>query len=98
GVIDTCSRFSVMFGRAMSGRVSYAVGYTGLGGARSLFEARVALDLVDGRDTELTRLRLVRSKSLPFPPEPLRWAGIKLTTRALARGDRRDGRRRAVPR
>ena len=93
GVIDTCSRFSVMFGRAMSGRVSYAVGYTGLGVGASRFGARVALDLVDGRDTELTRLRLVRSKPLPFPPEPLRWAGIKLTTRALARADRRDGKR-----
>jgi hypothetical protein len=53
----------------------------------------VALDLVDGRDTELNRLRLVRSKPLPFPPEPLRWAGIKLTMRALARADRRDGKR-----
>ena len=93
GVIDTCSRFSVMFGRAMGGRVSYAVGYTGLGVGASRFGARVALDLVDGRDTELTRLRLVRSKPLPFPPEPLRWAGIKLTTRALARADRREGKR-----
>jgi glycine/D-amino acid oxidase-like deaminating enzyme len=93
GVIDTCSRFSVMFGRAMGGRVSYAVGYTGLGVGASRFGARVALDLVDGRDNELTRLRLVRSKPLPFPPEPLRWAGIKLTTRALAQADRRGGKR-----
>jgi glycine/D-amino acid oxidase-like deaminating enzyme len=93
GVIDTCSRFSVMFGQAMGGRVSYAVGYTGLGVGASRFGARVALDLVDGRDNELTRLRLVRSKPLPFPPEPLRWAGIKLTTRALAQADRRQGKR-----
>jgi FAD dependent oxidoreductase len=93
GVIDTCSRFSVMFGQAMGGRVSYAVGYTGLGVGASRFGARVALDLVDGRDNELTRLRLVRSKPLPFPPEPLRWAGIKLTTCALAQADRKQGKR-----
>jgi glycine/D-amino acid oxidase-like deaminating enzyme len=93
GVIDTCSRFCVMFDTAMSGRLSYAVGYTGLGVAASRFGARVALDLVDGRDTEATRLRFVRRKPLPFPPEPLRFAGIRLTIRELARADRNDGRR-----
>jgi glycine/D-amino acid oxidase-like deaminating enzyme len=93
GVIDTCSRFSVMFGTALDGRVAYAVGYTGMGVAATRFGARTALDLVDGRDTERTRLRLVRSKPVPFPPEPLRSIGIQLTTRALTRADRRGGRR-----
>jgi glycine/D-amino acid oxidase-like deaminating enzyme len=93
GAIDTCSRFSVMFGRALGDRAVYSVGYTGLGVAASRFGARVALDLVDGRDTERTRLRMVRSKPVPFPPEPLRWAGITLTRRALAKADRREGRR-----
>jgi glycine/D-amino acid oxidase-like deaminating enzyme len=93
GAVDTCSRFSVMFGKALGGRAVYAVGYTGLGVAASRFGARVALDLADGRDTELTRLKMVRSKPVPFPPEPLRWAGISLTRRALAKADRHDGRR-----
>jgi glycine/D-amino acid oxidase-like deaminating enzyme len=93
GAIDTCSRFSVMFGRALGGRAVYAVGYTGLGVAASRFGAQVALDLADGRDTERTRLAMVRTRPVPFPPEPLRWAGITLTRRALARADRRDGRR-----
>ncbi|HEV3376311.1 MAG TPA: FAD-dependent oxidoreductase [Thermoleophilaceae bacterium] len=93
GAIDTCSRFSVMFGRALEGRAVYAVGYTGLGVAASRFGAQVALDLADGRDTERTRLEMVRSKPVPFPPEPLRWAGIALTRRALAKSDRRGGRR-----
>jgi glycine/D-amino acid oxidase-like deaminating enzyme len=93
GAIDTCSRFSVMFGKALGGGAVYAVGYTGLGVAASRFGAQVALDLVDGRDTERTRLKMVRSKPIPFPPEPLRWAGIALTRRALAKADRRDGRR-----
>ena len=93
GVIDTCSRFSVMFGTALDGRVAYAVGYTGMGVAATRFGARTALDLVDGRDTERTRLRLVRSKPVPFPPEPLRYAGIRLTTRALTKADGNAGRR-----
>ena len=91
GVIDTCSRFCVMWGTALSGKAAYAVGYTGLGVASTRFGARVALDLVDGLDTERTRLRFVRSKPLPFPPEPLRWAGIQLTRRALDRADRNHG-------
>jgi glycine/D-amino acid oxidase-like deaminating enzyme len=93
GVIDTCSRFSVMFGTAFEGRAAYAAGYTGMGVGATRFGARTALDLVDGRDTDRTRLEMVRSKPVPFPPEPLRWAGIRLTTRALARADRRQGRR-----
>jgi glycine/D-amino acid oxidase-like deaminating enzyme len=93
GAIDTCSRFSVMFGKALGGRAVFAVGYTGLGVAASRFGAQVALDLVENRDSERTRLRMVRTKPIPFPPEPLRWAGITLTRRALARADRRAGRR-----
>jgi glycine/D-amino acid oxidase-like deaminating enzyme len=58
GAIDTCSRFSVFFGMALGGRVAYATGYTGLGVASTRFGARVALDLVDGRETEATRNRL----------------------------------------
>jgi len=92
GAIDTCSRFSVFFGTAHHGRVAYAAGYTGLGVAATRFGARVALDLVDGRDTEATRLRYVREKPTPFPPEPLRWVGIRITQNRMAAEDR-TGRR-----
>ena len=51
------------------------------------------LDLLDGQRNELTALDMVRSKPVPFPPEPLRWAGIELTRRSLDRADRNDGRR-----
>ncbi len=93
GPIDTCSRFCVTFGRALGGRAVYAVGYTGLGVGASRFGARVALDLLDGTDTERTRLKLVRSRPLPFPPEPARWAVIRATQRALVRADANGGRR-----
>lgn len=93
GAIDTCSRFSVFWGTAVQGRAAYAAGYTGMGVGASRFGARVALDLVSGATTERTALRFVRKKPVPFPPEPLRWLGINLTIRALARADRRQGRR-----
>jgi glycine/D-amino acid oxidase-like deaminating enzyme len=93
GVIDTCTRFAAFFGTAHRGRVAYAMGYTGLGVAASRFGAEVALDLLDGRETERTRLAMVREKPLPFPPEPLRWAGVQLTRWSLERADRNHGRR-----
>lgn len=93
GVIDTCSRFSPFFGTAHDGRVAYAAGYTGLGVGATRFGADVMLDLLDGEHTERTALEMVRSKPLPFPPEPVRWAGIGLTQRALHRADARGGRR-----
>jgi glycine/D-amino acid oxidase-like deaminating enzyme len=95
GAIDTCSRFSVFFGTALGGRVAYATGYTGLGVGATRFGARVALDLVDGRPTEATRSRYVRSRPVPFPPEPLRTAVIQLTRNRLAAADRNAGRRGA---
>jgi glycine/D-amino acid oxidase-like deaminating enzyme len=93
GAIDTCSRFSVFFGTAREGRLAYAVGYTGLGVVASRFGARVGLDLLDGQETEATRLRYVRSKPVPFPPEPLRSAVIQLTRNRLDAADRNAGRR-----
>jgi glycine/D-amino acid oxidase-like deaminating enzyme len=93
GAIDTCSRFCAFFGTAHRGRVAYALGYTGLGVGASRFGARVMLDLLGGSPTELTSLAMVRSKPVPFPPEPLAYLGVQATRWSLARADRRDGRR-----
>ena len=93
GAIDTCSRFCAFFGTAHHGRVGYALGYTGLGVGASRFGARVMLDLLSGEPTELTQLQMVRSRPLPFPPEPLAYLGVQATRWSLARADRRSGRR-----
>jgi glycine/D-amino acid oxidase-like deaminating enzyme len=93
GVIDTCSRFTAFWGKAYAGRLGYVAGYTGLGVGASRFGARVMLDLLDGADNERTRLEMVRSKPLPFPPEPFRYTGIQLTRWAIDRADRNGGRR-----
>jgi len=70
-------------------------GYTGLGVGASRFGANVVLDLLSGESTERTELEMVRSKPLPFPPEPVRAVGIGLTRWSLARADHRDGHRNA---
>jgi hypothetical protein len=93
GPIATTSRFTFTAGTRYSGRLAWAVGYTGLGVGASRFGARVALDLLSGRPTERTRLTLVRRAPFPFPPEPLRWAAVAATRRALARADAHGGRR-----
>ncbi len=93
GVIDTCSRFTTFWGRAYQDRLAYAVGYTGLGVGASRFGARVMLDLLDGADNERTRLTMVRTKPIPFPPEPFRYGGIQLTRWSIDHADRNGGNR-----
>lgn len=93
GVVDTCSRFCAFFGTAYNGRLAYSVGYTGLGVGATRFGADVVLDLLGGAETERTRLKMVRTKPIPFPPEPLRYGAIQMTRWSIARADRNDGRR-----
>ncbi|MEU6659881.1 FAD-dependent oxidoreductase [Streptomyces sp. NPDC046821] len=93
GAIDTCTRFSAFFGTAHKGRVAYAAGYTGLGVGATRFGAEVMLDLLSGERTERTELEMVRTKPLPFPPEPFAYTGIALTKWSLARADDNGGRR-----
>ncbi len=88
GAIDTCTRFSVFWGRAMGGRVAYALGYTGLGTASTRFGAEVMLDLLDGRRSKATSTKFVQDKPLPFPPEPFRFVGIQTTRWSLDREDK----------
>ena len=71
GAIDTCTRFCAFWGTAHERPRRLRAGYTGLGVGATRFGARVMLDLLDGRDTERTRLDMVRTQPLPFPPEPV---------------------------
>jgi glycine/D-amino acid oxidase-like deaminating enzyme len=93
GAIDTCSRFSAFWGQAFEGKLAYAVGYTGLGVGASRFGAQVILDLLNGADNERTRLRMVREKPFPFPPEPARSAVVNITRWAMDQADRHQGKR-----
>ena len=91
-MIDTCTRFTAFYGTALGGRVGYALGFTGLGVGATRFAGNVVLDLLAGADTPRTRLEMVRTKPVPFPPEPIRWAGIEATRRSLARADANGGK------
>lgn len=93
GAIDTSTRFCAFTGTARARRVGYAAGFTGLGVAASRFAADVVLDQLAGLDTERTRLRMVRERPLPFPPEPLAAIGINATRWSLDRADHDGGRR-----
>jgi len=93
GAIATTTRFTPVFGEALGGRVLYALGYTGLGVAATRFAARVLTDRLLAPASPLLRLRFTTAGPFPFPPEPLRWASVQMTRRAIARADRRQGRR-----
>lgn len=93
GVIDTSSRYTAFWGKAYHGKLTYALGYTGLGVAASRFGAQVMLDLLDNRKTERTELQMVKSKPFPFPPEPFRSLIINFTRWSLDQADRNQGKR-----
>ena len=93
GAIDTTSRFTVTFGQTMGGRVTYALGYTGLGVGASRWAGGVVRDFILRPDEDRLRLRIVTSTPVPFPPEPLRSLAVETVRRELDRADRNEGRR-----
>jgi glycine/D-amino acid oxidase-like deaminating enzyme len=93
GAIDTTTRFTVTFGQTMGGRVTYALGYTGLGVGASRWAAGVVRDLILRPDEDRLRLRIVEDAPVPFPPEPARSLAVNLVRRELERADGNEGRR-----
>ncbi|PRB06927.1 FAD-binding oxidoreductase [Microbacterium sp. MYb64] len=93
GAIDSCSRFCAFFGTARGGRVAYATGFTGLGVGATRFAADVMLDELAGLTTERTQLEMVRTKPIPFPPEPAASIGVNLVRSAMNQADHNQGRR-----
>jgi hypothetical protein len=77
----------------MGGRVTYALGYTGLGVGASRWAAGVVRDFILRPDDDRLRLRLVSSPPIPFPPEPLRSLTVEAVRHELDRADRNEGHR-----
>jgi glycine/D-amino acid oxidase-like deaminating enzyme len=96
GAIDTSTQFTAFTGLARDDRVAFASGFTGLGVASTRFMAETMLDLLDGRETERTALEMVRTRPLPFPPEPAASVGINATRWSLDRADHDRGRRNVL--
>lgn len=93
GPIATTTRFTPVFGRALGGRAVYALGYTGLGVVATRFAGDVLAAMLTDPSSPLLRLRYTTTQPFPFPPEPVRWAGVQAVRRAIARADVRGGRR-----
>ena len=96
GVIDTCTRFTAFFGTAYDGRVGLRARLHRPRGGRHPVRRRGAPRPARRRGH---RARpgsgWCASRPLPFPPEPLRSAGIAMTRRSLGAGRRQ--RRSAQP-
>ena len=91
GAIDTTTRFHVTFGDVLGGRVHYALGYTGLGVGASRWAAGILRDkLLDPASPRL-RMRFVRSRPFPIPPEPVRTPAVELMRRSVISADEHGG-------
>src|SRR3954452_12809166 len=93
GAIDTSTRFSVTFGETLGGRVHYALGYTGLGVGSTRWAAGILRDKVLRPESDLLRLRFVRSRPFPIPPEPVRTPAVEVMRRAVIAADADEGHR-----
>ncbi len=79
-------------GRAgRAGNILYSLGYAGHGLALASYAGTMIADLLAGRDGP--GRALWGRRSLPLPPEPLRWAAFQALTKFFAAIDRRVDRR-----
>jgi glycine/D-amino acid oxidase-like deaminating enzyme len=92
GPIDlTLDRVCSMGVRGRAANVYFALGYSGHGLALAALAGRVLCDLYAG-DAETWRALPFHERRLPrLPPEPFRWLGYQLYTRATGRSPRRRG-------
>jgi glycine/D-amino acid oxidase-like deaminating enzyme len=87
GAFSVTSDFTPQVRRIDGGRAVCALGCTGHGVALTQMNGRIVRDLVLGRKTELTDLWFVNRRTLPLPPEPVRWLATKAVTTAMAADD-----------
>ena len=77
----------------MGGRVTYALGYTGLGVGASRWAGGVVRDFILRPGEDRLQLEIVQRAPVPFPPEPLRSMAVNVVRHELDRADRDAGRR-----
>jgi len=93
GIIASSTRFCMVPGMAFDGRVSWSVGYTGLGVGATRFGARVALELLGYQPSDILDMQFIKNKAMNWPPEPFRWFGVTMTRHALSKSDVNYGKK-----
>ncbi len=93
GIIATSTRFCMVPGVAFDGRLAWSVGYTGHGVGASRFGARVGIEFLGYKPTDVLKMQFITRKPLPWAPEPFRWLGVRFTQNALKKADRNGGKR-----
>jgi glycine/D-amino acid oxidase-like deaminating enzyme len=76
--------------------VAVAGGYTGTGVATANLAGRLLADLIQRRDSDLTRLPMASHKPRSWEREPLRYLGVRFVQRGFERLDR-TAERTGVP-
>ena len=94
GPIALTTRMAVHYQRYHNGDMIYAGGYSGFGVTSTRFGARVGLDLLDGKETEASKLEFANTLPGYIPPEPFRWIGAQVTMYALDTVDAKGGWRK----
>jgi glycine/D-amino acid oxidase-like deaminating enzyme len=72
--------------------IASARGYVGHGVSTANLAGRTLADLIQGRDSPLTRLPLANHRSPNWEPEPARWIGVRYAQWAMGRIDARAER------
>lgn len=89
GPIDQTATFLPFFRSIEPGNVHVGLGFSGHGLSQTMLGGRILASLVQGLDDEWTSMPVVGNEART-PPEPLRYAGIRLSAMALELGDRRE--------
>jgi glycine/D-amino acid oxidase-like deaminating enzyme len=87
GAFSMTPNFTPQIGLLHGGAGVYSVGCTGHGVALTQMNGRIIRDLVLGQKTELTDLWFVNQRSIPLPPEPLRFIAARTVSAAMALDD-----------
>jgi len=87
GAFSMTSNFTPQIGLLHGGAAIYSVGCTGHGVALTQMNGRIIRDLILGRKTELSDLWFVNQRSMPLPPEPLRFLAARTVAAAMALDD-----------
>lgn len=88
GVLGAPRQWAPAVGLDRATGLAWAGGYVGEGVAAANLAGRTLADLVLDRDTELTRLPWVGGLGRPWPPEPLRFVGVRGVNAMMELADR----------